>query len=76
MNLTEAKAGQEVTISCLASAGQEGFRLRELGFGEGQRIRLIHKHDPLICQVGTCRIGVCRRLAVCIKVQQLNGDDR
>jgi len=69
MNLTDIEIGREVTVACLQSAGSEGLRLREMGFGEGQRIRVINRNDPLICQVGTCRIGLCKRLATCIKVQ-------
>ena len=71
MNLTDIRAGQEVTVSCLASTGRDGLRLRELGFGEGQRVRIIHRHDPLICEVGSGRIGVCKRLAACIEVSCL-----
>ncbi|NLX13427.1 MAG: ferrous iron transport protein A [Phycisphaerales bacterium] len=44
-------------------------RLREMGIREGKTIRLLTKNDPLICQVGGCRFGLCHRLARCILVE-------
>jgi Fe2+ transport system protein FeoA len=47
-------------------------RLRELGLLEGRTLRIVTNSDPLICQVGECRLGVCRRLARCVLVEPVN----
>lgn len=67
--MTVALAGQEVRIHSVRTDEQQAQRLRELGILEGRTIRVIANHDPLICQIGECRFGVCRRLARSILVE-------
>lgn len=44
-------------------------RLRELGFREDQRIRLLTKQSNLICQVCNARLGISEKLADGILVE-------
>jgi Fe2+ transport system protein FeoA len=67
--MTAAQAGQEVRVRSVRTDEQQAQRLRELGILEGRTIRVITNQDPLICQVGECRFGVCRRLARFIFVE-------
>lgn len=65
-------AGDEVRIrSFLSGDLSQTQRLRELGVLEGRTLRIVTNHDPLICQVGECRFGVCRRLARCVMVERV-----
>lgn len=41
----------------------QGLRLREIGICEGHVVEVLRTGDPLICRVGTSRMGICRRLA-------------
>jgi len=67
--MTVAQAGQEVRVHSVRADEQQTQRLRELGILEGRTVRVITNQDPLICQVGACRFGVCRRLARFILVE-------
>jgi Fe2+ transport system protein FeoA len=58
-----ADLGREVQILAIRGCGRQRQRLRELGILEGQTVRVITNHDPLICQVGQSRFGLCHRLA-------------
>jgi Fe2+ transport system protein FeoA len=69
--------GGFVTVSCVNPVTgdlgdgvtcESADRLRDLGFREGIRVRVISRSDPMICQVGGCRIGLCRSLAKCVMV--------
>lgn len=44
-------------------------RLRELGFREDQRIRLLAKQSNLICQICNARLGISEKLADGILVE-------
>ncbi len=46
-------------------------RLREMGLGEQQRIRLISRHPSLICQVCNARVALSPDLANSILVEPL-----
>jgi len=46
-------------------------RLRELGFCEEQRIRLLSQHAGIICQVCNVRLAISLRLADSILVEPL-----
>ena len=46
-------------------------RLREMGLGEEQRIRLISRHPSLICQVCNARVALSKELAESILVEPL-----
>lgn len=67
--MTVTREGEEVRIHAVRADEQQTQRLRELGVLEGRTIKVIANHDPLICQIGDCRFGVCRRLARSILVE-------
>ena len=46
-------------------------RLREMGFCEEQKIKLLSRHTDLICQVCNARLGISSRLAEKILVEPL-----
>jgi Fe2+ transport system protein FeoA len=69
--LSRIKAGTFVCIKELASNPDLQLRLRELGFCERQRIKLLSRHPTLICQICNARLGISRRLAETILVEAL-----
>jgi Fe2+ transport system protein FeoA len=60
-----------VCIRQLSGAPDMRERLREMGFCEQQRIKLLSRHSNLICQVCNARLGISRRLAETILVEPL-----
>lgn len=70
-HLAGVPAGKQVRINSLVGRGEQTHRLRELGVLEGRTVRVIDNHDPLICQVGNCRFGLCHRLARCVLIENL-----
>lgn len=58
-----------VCIKELASSPDLQVRLRELGFCEQQRIKLLSRHSNLICQVCNARLGISRSVAEGILVE-------
>jgi len=44
-------------------------RLRELGLLEGRTVRVVSSGDPMICELGDSRFGLCRHLAQCVLVE-------
>lgn len=71
LTLRRAPAGEELCVTSLAEDTGHAQRLRELGVFEGQRLRVLSAGNPLICQVGDCRFGMCRRMADCILVERV-----
>jgi len=69
--LTKVKAGQVVCIKQLVAKPETVERLRELGFGEEQKIRLLSSDSSYICQVCNARLGISPKLAEAILVQPL-----
>ncbi len=69
--LSQVKAGTLVCIKQLGTAPAVTERLREMGLGEQQRIRLISRHSNLICQVCNARLGISEQLADNILVEPL-----
>ncbi|GMV95978.1 MAG: hypothetical protein AMXMBFR83_03470 [Phycisphaerae bacterium] len=67
--MTGARPGDELRIHSVRADNHQTQRLRELGVLEGRRIKVITNNDPLICEIGESRFGVCRRLARCILVE-------
>jgi Fe2+ transport system protein FeoA len=65
------RAGEEVCIRQLAASPEVRARLREMGFCEKQRIKLLSRHSNLICLVCNARLGISRRLADTILVEPL-----
>jgi Fe2+ transport system protein FeoA len=47
-------------------------RLREMGFCEEQKIKLLSRQTSLICQVCNARLGISERLAEKILVERIS----
>ena len=69
--LTRVKAGTVVCIKELAASPELRVRLREMGFCEQQRIKLLSRHSNIICQVCNARLGISKQLAEVILVEPL-----
>ena len=69
--LSSVEAGTTVCIKHLAVQPDVVNRLREMGLGEEQRIRLISRHPSLICQVCNARVALSEDLAKAILVEPL-----
>jgi Fe2+ transport system protein FeoA len=67
--LTQVKAGTVVCIKELAGSPEVRVRLRELGFGEKQIVKLLSHQSNLICQVCNARLGISEELAETILVE-------
>ena len=67
--LSQVPAGSVVCIKQLAAAPDVMARLRELGLGEEQRIKLLARDSSLICQVCNARLGLSEKLADSILVE-------
>jgi ferrous iron transport protein A len=67
--LTRVKAGSVVSIRSLSTTPEMCDRLRELGFCEDQKIKLLARDSSYICQVCNARLGISPRLAEAIMVQ-------
>ncbi|HVV02433.1 MAG TPA: FeoA family protein, partial [Verrucomicrobiae bacterium] len=67
--LSCVKAGTEVCIRELSTAPEMKDRLRELGFCEQQRIKLLSKSSNFICLVCNARLGISPALADAILVE-------
>ena len=70
-SLNRVKAGVAVRIKKLSASPETQIRLRELGLGEEQIIRLLTTHTNYICQVCNTRLALSHRLAELIVVQPL-----
>ncbi|MCX6922672.1 MAG: FeoA family protein [Verrucomicrobia bacterium] len=67
--LSRVKAGAVVCIKQLTTAPEVTDRLRELGFCEEQRIKLLTRQSNFICQVCNARLAISEKLADSIMVQ-------
>jgi Fe2+ transport system protein FeoA len=61
-----------VRIKQLSTPPEVAHRLREMGFCEEQKIKLLSRHTNLICQVCNARLGISSRLAEKILVEPLS----
>lgn len=77
-SLAQASAGACLTVRELKAPAEVAIRLRELGFCEQQRVRLLSKHTNVICQVCNVRLGISKDLASLIVVESTptNGKPR
>jgi Fe2+ transport system protein FeoA len=66
--LNRARAGAVVVIKQLNASPEMNQRLREMGFGEERRVKLISLNANILCQVCNARLGLSERLAACIMV--------
>ncbi len=69
--LSRVQAGTVVCIKRLSTAPDVTDRLRELGFCEEQKIKLLTRHTNYICQVCNARLGISQELADSILVEAL-----
>lgn len=67
--LAQAAAGASLRVRQLEAPPDIAIRLRELGFCEQQRIRLLSRHTNVICQVCNVRLGISQDLARMIVVE-------
>lgn len=70
--LNRVKAGALVRIKQLCGNEDTAQRLREIGFGEEQLIRLLTASTNIICQVCTARLAISSQLAEVILVEPLS----
>ena len=63
--------GASVRIKQLNGSTEITARLREMGFCEEQRIKLLMNHTNIICQVCNARLGISSQLAKTIMVEQI-----
>jgi Fe2+ transport system protein FeoA len=69
--LSAVGAGISVRIKQLSASPEVSTRLREMGFCEEQRVRLLSRNSNLICQVCNARLGISTQLAGLIWVEQV-----
>ena len=69
--LTHVRAGTAVRIKQLAASPDETHRLREMGFCEERKIRLLSSNANVICQVCNARLAISEKLAENILVESL-----
>ena len=67
--LSRVRAGSVVCIKQLSTAPEVSDRLRELGFCEQQRIKLVARQSTFICQVCNARLAISEKLADSILVE-------
>jgi len=70
--LSRVHAGVAVRIKRLSAPPEVTHRLREMGFCEEQKIKLLSRQSNLICQVCNARLGISSRLAEKILVEPLS----
>jgi Fe2+ transport system protein FeoA len=69
--LSRVEAGVAVRIKQLCASPELQNRLRELGLGEDQIIKLLTSHTNFICQVCNARLAISQQLAQLILVEPL-----
>jgi Fe2+ transport system protein FeoA len=69
--LSRVNAGVAVRIKQLSAPPEVTHRLRELGFCEEQKVKLLSRQSTVICQVCNARLGISTRLAEQILVEPL-----
>jgi len=69
--LSHVEAGRTVCIKELNATPDISNRLREMGLGEEQHIRLVSHATNIICEVCNARLGLSKKLAEQILVQRL-----
>jgi ferrous iron transport protein A len=71
--LSSISAGTVAFIKSLAASKEVMDRLREMGFCEEQRVKLLSRDGNIICQICNARLGISQELADAILVQPLPG---
>ena len=70
--LSRVKAGTLVCVRELAASPDMVSRLREMGLGEDQKVRLLSQDSIVICQVCNARVAIGQELARAIFVEPLS----
>jgi Fe2+ transport system protein FeoA len=74
--LYSVKAGTLVCVKELVASPDMISRLREMGLGEEQLVRLISQDSNVICQVCNARVAISQQLADAIFVEPLSSKSR
>ena len=74
--LSQVKAGTLVCVKQLAASPDLVSRLREMGLGEDQQVRLVSQDSSVICQVCNARVAISQELAEAILVEPLSPKSR
>lgn len=74
--LSQVKAGTLVCVKELAASPDMVSRLREMGLGEDQKVRLVSQDSIVICQVCNARVAIGQQLADAILVEPLSSQSR
>lgn len=69
--LTHVPPGTVCRVKQVLASPELTLRLREMGFCEQQKIKLLAQEQTLICQVCNARLGLSERLAKTILVEPL-----
>ena len=69
--LNKARVGTPVRIKQLCASNEVVLRLREMGLGEEQTIKLVTAQSNIICQVCNARLAISPQLAQTIMVEPL-----
>lgn len=70
--LSHVAAGTTVCIKELVASDETCDRLREMGLGEKQHIKLVSSKASVICQVCNARLALSEKLAEAILVEPLS----
>lgn len=70
--LSHVAAGTTVCIKELVASDETRDRLREMGLGEEQRVKLLSSRTNVICQVCNARLALSEKLAQAILVEPLS----
>lgn len=70
--LSRCRAGTVAIVRQLTATPEVNQRLREMGFGETQRIKVLQGSSNLLCQVCNARLGLSARLAEQIWVEPIH----
>ncbi len=69
--LNRVRAGACVRIKQLRASNDLTTRLREIGLGEEQTVKLVSTRNNVICQVCNSRLAISTQLAEAILVEPL-----
>ena len=67
--LNRVAAGTVVCVRELATSAELRGRLREMGLGEDQHVKLLSRQNSVICQVCNVRLALSQKLAEAILVE-------
>ena len=73
--LSRVQAGTTVCIKHLSTGPELRERLREMGLGEDQLIKVLACESTFICQVCNARFGISEKLADSILVEAVSGPE-